>query len=147
MHAMNAISPDLDLAWRDCTLSLQQCKARRSRDKAQLSSELHSMSEDPETADRNFRSAYYKSLGFKEGEKSITHLEMLLKAEIFGKKQLSSQLARACYELMMHSMQLATNMNLVSPQQYWSQLHTKPIVLANQHCNLNQCSSFVHLYQ
>ena len=42
------------------------------------------MSEEQETNDRNFRSSYYKSLGVRGSEKSITHLEQLLKAEIFG---------------------------------------------------------------
>lgn len=43
------------------------------------------MSEDQDpSADRNFRSAYYKSLGFRGSEKSVAHLEQLLKAEIFG---------------------------------------------------------------
>lgn len=44
------------------------------------------MSDEQEVADRNFRSAYYKSLGVKGSEKSVTYLEVLLKAEIFGKK-------------------------------------------------------------
>ena len=43
------------------------------------------MTEEQEVADRNFRSAYYKSLGVKGSEKSVTHLEVLLKAEVFGK--------------------------------------------------------------
>ena len=45
------------------------------------------MSEEQEAsaaADRNFRSSYYKSLGFKESDKSVSHLEVLLKAEVFG---------------------------------------------------------------
>lgn len=35
-------------------------------------------------ADMNFRSSYYKSLGFRGSDKSVSHLELLLKAEIFG---------------------------------------------------------------
>ena len=42
------------------------------------------MSDEQEAIDRNFRSAYYKSLGVRGSEKSITHLEQLLKAELFG---------------------------------------------------------------
>lgn len=45
------------------------------------------MSEEQEAsaaADRNFRSSYYKSLGFRESDKSVSHLEVLLKAEVFG---------------------------------------------------------------
>lgn len=38
------------------------------------------------TSDKNFRSAYYKSLGFRKSEKSVSHLELLLKAEVFGKQ-------------------------------------------------------------
>lgn len=41
--------------------------------------------EEQEVSDRNFRSSYYKSLGFKDSEKSITHLEALLRADVFGK--------------------------------------------------------------
>ena len=41
-------------------------------------------SDELEMPDRNFRSSYYQSLGFKDSEKSITHLEALLKADIFG---------------------------------------------------------------
>ena len=37
-------------------------------------------------SDKNFRSAYYKSLGFRKSEKSVSHLELLLKAEVFGKQ-------------------------------------------------------------
>lgn len=43
------------------------------------------VAEDQEVSDRNFRSSYYKTLGFKDSEKSITHLEALLKADVFGK--------------------------------------------------------------
>ena len=33
---------------------------------------------------RNFRSAYYDSLGFRENEKAMTLLESLLKSEVIG---------------------------------------------------------------
>ena len=33
---------------------------------------------------KNFRASYYESLGFRGGEKSLSHLEGLLKAEILG---------------------------------------------------------------
>lgn len=46
------------------------------------------MSDEQEAADRNFRSTYYKSLGVKASEKSAAHLELLLKAEIFGEDRL-----------------------------------------------------------
>lgn len=39
-------------------------------------------------SDKNFRSAYYKSLGFRKSEKSVSHLELLLKAEVFDVKKL-----------------------------------------------------------
>ena len=42
------------------------------------------MSDEQEAIDRNFRSAYYKSLGVRGSEKSIAHLEQLLKAEVYG---------------------------------------------------------------
>lgn len=45
------------------------------------------MSDEQEAAaaaDRNFRSAYYKSLGFRDSDKGVSQLELLLKAEIFG---------------------------------------------------------------
>ncbi len=43
-------------------------------------------SDELEVSDKNFRSSYYKSLGFKDSEKSLTHLESLLKADVFGKR-------------------------------------------------------------
>lgn len=48
------------------------------------------MSDEQGGADKNFRSAYYKSLGVKGSEKSIAHLELLLKAEIFGRMSYTS---------------------------------------------------------
>ena len=33
---------------------------------------------------KNFRASYYESLGFRGGEKSLSHLEGLLKAEVLG---------------------------------------------------------------
>lgn len=43
------------------------------------------MSDEQEVvANRNFRSAYYKSLGVKGSEKSVAYLEVLLKADVFG---------------------------------------------------------------
>ena len=47
--------------------------------------ERRTSDEQEQVSDRNFRSSYYKSLGFKDSEKSITNLETLLKADIFGK--------------------------------------------------------------
>ena len=41
---------------------------------------------EEQEADKNFRSSYYKSLGFKDEEKSAAQLDVLLKAEIFGKR-------------------------------------------------------------
>ena len=34
--------------------------------------------------EKNFRSSYYKSLGFREEEKNLTQLEGIIKAEIIG---------------------------------------------------------------
>lgn len=48
------------------------------------------MSEEQEAAaaaDKNFRSSYYKTLGFRESDKSVSHLELLLKAEIYGMRR------------------------------------------------------------
>jgi len=46
--------------------------------------EQRTSDEQDQAPDKNFRSSYYKSLGFKDSEKNITHLEALLKADIFG---------------------------------------------------------------
>ena len=35
---------------------------------------------------KNFRTAYYESLGFKEGEKQQSQLEKLLKADVISKE-------------------------------------------------------------
>ena len=42
------------------------------------------MSEDLSDGEKNFRSSYYESLGFRSGEKSLSYLEALLKAEAVG---------------------------------------------------------------
>lgn len=39
------------------------------------------MSEDPAVVEKNFRSSYYKSLGFRGEEKNLTQLEALIKAD------------------------------------------------------------------
>ena len=41
------------------------------------------MTEDGEV-EKNFRSSYYGSLGFRAGEKSLGYLKGLLKAEVLG---------------------------------------------------------------
>lgn len=46
------------------------------------------------SADRNFRSAYYKSLGFRDSDKSVSHLELLLKAEVYG---MLKECVRCCW--------------------------------------------------
>lgn len=38
---------------------------------------------------KNFRTAYYESLGFKEGEKQQIQLESLLKADVIGKETMA----------------------------------------------------------
>lgn len=42
------------------------------------------MSEDLAEGEKDFRSAYYVSLGVRAGEKSTSYLEALLKAEAVG---------------------------------------------------------------
>ena len=44
------------------------------------------MSDDRDLeSERNFRASYYESLGFRPGEKSLSYLEGLIKAETLGK--------------------------------------------------------------
>ena len=47
------------------------------------------MTEDGEV-EKNFRSSYYGSLGFRAGEKSLGYLKGLLKAEVLGRQAIAT---------------------------------------------------------
>lgn len=45
------------------------------------------MSEEPATVEKNFRSSYYKSLGFRSEEKNLSQLEGLIRADKIGRRK------------------------------------------------------------